>query len=133
MPCDFFPHSITVSRFSLLFSVGFTDNSDSSSGFSSCSDFKNLPIHPESLKSAQLNQSLGFSNSDSSDTETEGENNHELCEFNPAEEDSSFDDVHEVFQTLDTCIQQLRSMHQSPLITVAKMRKLIVFLYLKVL
>ena len=89
--------------------MGFTDNSESSTGFSSCSDFENLPLHPESLKSAQLNQSLGFSNSDASETESECENHPETCEINPAEEGSSTDDVLEVFQSLDSSKQQLRS------------------------
>jgi len=89
--------------------MGFTENSDSSSGFSSCSDFENLPLHPESLKSAQLNQSLGFSNADGSETESECENNPETCKMNPAEEDSTSDGVHEVFQNLHSSNQQLRS------------------------
>ena len=55
--------------------MGFTDTSDSSSGFLSGSDFENLPLHPESLKSAELNESLGLSHSQHSETETENEIN----------------------------------------------------------
>ena len=89
--------------------MGFTDTSDSSSGFLSGSDFENLPLHPESLKSAELNESLGLSHSQHLDTEIDNKINTALSEINPADEDLILDNFVHEFQNVDSCDNHLRA------------------------